>query len=296
MIRDGIIIIIITMAFINNNNEIITAYLYPQSNNTICVINDTNFLPLSVYRNIILMSDGMLYIIINKGYGRCILEVLEMNTNKLEQYAGKVSDFTDRFVKINKRCYELQLHTRKLCKIPIVAKNSNNVANSFKSYDIYYYVTINNELMCLDKSNNLQKNLDDNVDTILLHHVASHNRNCIIYKKNDMITCSEYYYCRVINSYVIDYDGSPIIKTLDYFVLDSDGNLHKFVSNGHLFVIKKVLGNVVDFNISNEILHVLKTDYQMYQIDCHNYSVSHVREAGSFFRKIICNKSANKTM
>jgi hypothetical protein len=54
--------------------------------------------------------------------------------------------------------------------------------------------------------------------------------------KNGIITCSM---CNNLtltmsNSYSVDYDGSPIIKTLDWLILDSNSNIYELRSLGQV--------------------------------------------------------------
>jgi hypothetical protein len=198
------------MIYINDNN----IYFY-MHNIITCVPNDTDYLPVCTYNNILLMSNGQLYTIA-RDY---TLSVLKLKQE--DNYVVYPTDFTDEFAKINSpgEYYGVCETFLSFWKIPIVANNSHNIKRVLyeyngRNYFCYYYVNVNNELVVFDTlhESSQHKILDNNVNLILYN---SWSGDCIIYEKNETIVFSNISnFMHLTDHYIIDYDGQSIIKSL----------------------------------------------------------------------------------
>jgi hypothetical protein len=266
------------MIYIDANDKIIKVDNYCEKSSKIVNNNDDpGFLPLACLSNIILMSNYKLY------------KVIDTSLHKI----GISDDFTDKFIRCNGDFYEIV--AKELFAIPIVAKNSYCIVEGFLGY---YYVNLDNKLMFYDQLEETHTFLDDDVDVILFSdYIDKHT--CVTYKKNNTIIYSTYNNnAAMINSNIIDYSGFPIVKTLHYFALDSDGNLYKFIPDLDVLVIKKVLSDVVDFNTGSihsysEALYIIKSDHKMYNVNINDFRIEYIYYGCYFTKKKYNVKSAN---
>lgn len=130
------------------------------------------------------------------------------------------------------------------------------------------------------QSNKTYEVLDHNIDTILAHYTNNSSYKCIIYVKNDVVIYSVYDNSTLIDTQVVDYFGSHIVKVSGNFALDSNGAVYKFI-------MEKILNNVADFNFAENSLYILSKDNKMYRVNvC-------VDTDGYFKKKLVNIKSSN---
>lgn len=280
------------MIYINDNN------IYKRCNilHTISnVFNNTEYLPVCTYNNILLMSDGQLYTVTRDN---------NLSALKLEQeddYVVDPANFTDVFVKINSKCYEIC--GALLYKIPIVANNSHNIRRitrihiSGRRYYYYYYVNNNNELIVFDTFVKSYKILDNNVSLIIYHNYSKDCYNIIIYIKNNVIIYScintfiQLTYCH--NNNHVD---NLIIKSSGDFVLDSHNYLYKVIMNNKEVILKKISGDIINFYCDGtSCAYVIDTESHIHCISEYDYNKKYI-DVGHFGKKISNTKSANNTL
>lgn len=275
------------MIYIDPDNKIIVKYLFGERQE---VINNTGYLPLCVRDNIILMSDGELYSV---PYSNYKLSKINFGHN-CHCYVVESADFTDRFVKIDFEYYEIFNKSCKLQmrKIPIVAKNCHNIIKIWTNK--YIYVDIDNKLVFFYNSFESCVVLDYDVDSIH-YHCCDYDSIKIVYTKKNKIICCEYKYSHPTQTYTydVDYNGSTIIKSSDWFALDSDNKLYRseFVQNK--YTITKILDCVVDFVLCDFTLYISDSEHKIYEFNskCNNYICD-----GHFGKKMCNVKSAKKIL
>lgn len=262
------------MIYIDHNDKIMVNY---NSTRLKEITNDTGFLPLCVYYNVVLLSNYKLYRV-NHLYGT--LRLIQMETGK-DYVLVDADNFTDKFAQINSEYYQIVVTS--LCKITIPAKNSRNI---LISGDLYFYCDINNNLLCCSRwyvdhaSDNKSSLIDDNCDMLLRcchcntdskHHICYSKANKIICRKliasvSSIVTEIEI----EIETYDVDYDGSTIIKIIDDTLLNSDGVLLSlklyYVTDRCKFCITTKILNVYDFNIIGNTLIYSKNVNQIYNV------------------------------
>lgn len=284
------------MIYISSDNKIMICD-YTKSSE---IINDTGYIPICVYSNIILMSDHKLYVVT---YSDIVLHMLGgYKITKIvlmsgEDYYVEPDNFTNKFVKINSECYKICDKTTSLIKLSIVSKRPHDIIESRVDNMVYNYVDINNNLIFFDEKKNLFKILDSNVDLIFYGVGLQCTR--IIYKKiNDTIVYSLYNSDILIHTNIINYEGQPIIKTIDLFSLDSGGVLHQFLpGEGYEYTITDIsfrinytISTIADFNIFFNRICVSDHNKCIYNTD--NSSLKHIDNG--YFRKVPSNtKSAS---
>lgn len=273
------------MIYINNNN------IYKKYESCSCIksetiINDTEYLPLRAYNNVLLMSDGKLYIFTNDRK----LFLIKMNQG-YDYVVDDPNNFTNLFVKINSKYYEI--YEKMLYEIPVIANNCDNIYITYTNNShYYYYVNINNELMFLDTCNQSKLSiiLDDDVNSIL--YVSSRDKH-IIYVKNDIIIYSKIInLTQLTNSYAIDYIGGPIIKASGEFILDSYNNLYTLTCVNGKYDTKKISERAIDFYHGFCYVHITKTENKIYSISTFDYNENYI-DIGHFGKKYSNTKSAN---
>lgn len=99
-----------------------------------------------------------------------------------------------------------------------------------------------------------------------------------------------------IDTGIIDYNGSTIIKTLFNLVLDSDGNMYKLKHVGGKYIMDKWLVNIVDYMSYNCDLCVFDSEHKMYKCAYNGdyQNMTHICDDGYFEKQIINTKSAAK--
>jgi hypothetical protein len=273
------------MIYINDNNIFVRC-------NESCTVsnipNDTGYLPLRAYNNILLMSDGKLYVI------TCDNKLVVLKLNQVDDYVVDPTDFTDKFVKINSKYYEIYLTS--LWKIPVIANNSHNIKRILCVHPCldyyYYYVNIKNELI-VSSTPNQYIILDDNVSSILYFHTYARVIYIVYMKNNEMIYSTINNFTQLINSYIIDYTGPSIIKSSDVFLLDSHDNLYELIIMGYLkCVIKKISSDIVDFYCDEYYAYIINTKNKICYISKCNYNRIYI-DAGHFGKSSCNTKSAN---
>lgn len=284
------------MIYINNGN----IYALGHSFNTgfiRTIENNTGYLPVRICNDILLMSDGRLYRLYC-GYGSTTLKLLRLGTKqKRKDYTVDSINFTDEFAEINSsgECYEIYRNT--LQKIQIVANNCRNIYMIHKyefidSWDCYYYVNINNELIFFDPRYKSVQHLDDNVNSIFYFNSNDHLRY-IIYEKNNIIIYSEIINLKkLVNNYTIDYIGQSIIKASGKFILDAHNNLYALIMVDKKFVTRKISDNVIDFCCDTFYVYITDTLNMIYRIDKHIYDKIYI-DTGYFTKLFSNTKSAN---
>ena len=96
-------------------------------------------------------------------------------------------------------------------------------------------------------------------------------------------------------TYIIDYNGSVIVKSLGNHILDSDNKYYKIRFNGYKFVMIKIFDNVIDFN-NNDGLQIINSEHKICQIDnTDSYNLTLINNYGHF-RKNICNTKSAKNL
>lgn len=256
------------MIYIDSDDKIMMKY--DANHNLKEVANDTGFVPLSVHCDVILMDNHKLYHV-NISCGT--LSAIQLETR--EDYIVDVDNFTDKFARINLEYYRIT-HTN-LYKITIAAKNVFNILIERK---IYFYLDINNKLLCCSDTHDECANnksiliIDSDVDLLLFCcYCYTDGKYHMCYSKANKIIC-----CKILISqdntvkefYDINYDGSTIIKKIDNVLLNSDRVLlwlgYIWCSGNHSsFCVTKKLLNVNDFNINYNMLIYLKNNGQIYE-------------------------------
>lgn len=270
------------MIYIYHDNIFVRCNKY---HTIIDVPNNTGYLPLRAHNNILLMSDGKLYTV--------------SRNNKLSVLSSKQRDetteFNDSFAKINSEYYEICEPS--LLKIPIVANSLHNIKkvwnkNGFYSDDYYYfYVNIHNELISFYMRHEIERHvfLDNDVSLILSYNFGS---KCIIYVKGGMIVCSYIYnFTYMTYSYIVDYEGSSIIKSSCSFMLDSHNNLYALIMDNVKFVTKKISSDVIDFYCDANYAYITDASNMIYCIDKKDYNSKYI-DVGHFEKTLVYNKSA----
>jgi hypothetical protein len=257
------------------------------------IVNDTGYLPLRTYNDTLLLSDGRLYKISFDN------KLLALDLGQENDYVVISADFTDTFAKINSPGEYYEISGRWLSKIPVIANNSHNIKKKifiFNDNYYYYYVNVNNELVVFDALHKSEQNkiLDNDVSLILYHNYQSDN-HCIIYMKNNIIIYSRISnFMQLTNHYVIDYDCQPIIKSSGDFLLDSDNDLYRLISDGTKFSLTKISDNVIDFFCDTSCVYITDTKSKIYRIDKSNYRK--YIDVGHFGKPLLSRtKSANNT-
>jgi hypothetical protein len=113
--------------------------------------------------------------------------------------------------------------------------------------------------------------------------------DAIIYRKYDRSD-----HASLIDTGIIDYDGSTIIKTLFNLVLDFDGNIYKFRYGDGKFTIDKLLVNVVDYMSYNGNLYILDSEHKMFMYNSYHHNITYICDDGYFEKRVINTKSAAK--
>jgi hypothetical protein len=279
------------MPYINTDDKIIKCV--PTIHNHYEIDNDTGYLPLRVhYYPIFLMSNNKLYHI-DGIVGNYMLSEIKMANGS--EYICYFNDFTRTFAKIDSKYYEICGNT--LNQISIAANNARNIINTYSG--IYYFIDVHNKLVSYTKTDDSYVILDDyDVDSIIFYDFR--NPGCIIYKKNLSIVCSTVSNAILINTHIVDYSGSHIVKTQDCYILDSDDDLYTFVIVRHIFdgvnneyyTTKKILGSVTDFYFYNSRLFIQNSNHEIYKVNLHDYSTAYIAD-GSFKIEKFSTKSAN---
>jgi hypothetical protein len=257
------------MVYITADNEIMTCGAYDVKVPT-QIINNTGYFPISVYANVILLSDYKLYAIVK-------LKLVEIIMDYGIDYVVDSDNFTDKFAMINSECYQIYykygLIQPYLQKISVEAKKAQNIISVISRYIYYYYcVNTDNKLIvkmysCIRSLHNVVY-LDKDVD-LLLQVCLSETHLTVIYKKNNDIICSSYDDHILVGTYVITRINSTIIKTLHNFLLDSDANIYEIVFEDNRYSLKKN-AMIRDFNVWNNKFYYF-TDNDNY----HNHNISH---------------------
>lgn len=99
---------------------------------------------------------------------------------------------------------------------------------------------------------------------------------------------------QLTDNYIIDYDGPSIIKSLDFFVLDSCNDLYVLTRGWDKFVSKKISCDVIDFCCDAYIIYAVNTKNKIQSISKHNCSKGCARD-GNFDKTLRNTKSANNT-
>lgn len=274
------------MVYITSDNKIMARTCDPE---LIEISNNTSYLPLTIYCNIVLMSHGKLCAIrYYNNLNNLTLLNLELETGK--DYVVNSNDFTEKFVKINSKYYKI--NGTVLQKIPILAKNSRNIVSAHR-LSSYYYVDTNNKLSLFNENDNSIVILDHNVSTLLYNEYRIEGKNNIICEKNNIIICLKYDKSSLLSTHTIDYNGSSIIKTLDWYMLDSDGHLYEFLLENNNSVITKILDNVIDFNYCDQDLFILDTEHKLFRVNIEDYNLTHIDDDSYFKKRVNVTKSSN---
>lgn len=284
------------MIHITNDFKIIEDFgFYPNLSE---IDNYTGCTPLCVYGNIILMSDGKLYVV-NYLTGYKLLEII---FESKENYAIGPDDFSHQYAKINSKYYNFYTLTHKYeyMNIPIVAKSPDYI---YRSGLIYYYVNADNKLFAHHIYVGRDTWLDNNVDMLFFSkNTNNFNNHDIIYKKNDSIIYIKYNGWTIGEKYVINYDGSPIKKKMNKFLLDYDNRMYKFITDSdNKYILKKILDDVIDFNYdddnrdNNNKLRIIDSEYKMYSVNNYDYEIKYITDDGYFKKERNNIKSANNS-
>jgi hypothetical protein len=254
------------------------------------ISNNTGYLPLYVYINVVLMTDYKLYVVLS---GSNTLSKIKMSLD----YVIDLTDFTNAFVKINSEVCEIFGTT--LHKIPVTPKNSHNICSlACACFNVYCYVDVDGKLIIFNKYNHYHKIADNDVDNIL-YCEQYFNVVIIIYEKNNKIICYKHSdndnILAITRSHIINYDGSLIIKTLGDYVLDSDNTIYEISITCGACTITKKLSNIIDFTVVDSILYILNSEREIYQVDIPDYNMTYICD-NSYFKKRTNNtkSAANK--
>jgi hypothetical protein len=157
------------MAYISCDSKIIIKYQYGDQNPD--VINDTNYLPLRICCNIVLLSDNKLYMMIVENRAQANFVLVELAIETECDYTVDSADFTENFAKINSEYYEINHEHKFLHKLLIIVKTSQNIIKMYntqsKTCD-YCYISTNNKLMLFNDHDQNHILLDDNSDAFFL--------------------------------------------------------------------------------------------------------------------------------
>jgi hypothetical protein len=256
------------MIYITSDNKIMRCSIIDKTD-WIEITNDTYYVPLCIYRNIVLLSNYKLYIVTYEFDKLIELVMTNGEDYKVDDFANYYpGDFTDTYVKINSEFYKIK-NTR-LHKISIVASNSSEIIKRYKKHEkIIYYVSKNNKLIIYNKKDNSRVTLDENVDSIFFV-TDSGSYDTIIYKKTNAFLCSTIIKTKLCSTYVIDVIGSTIIKKIGRYALDSDNSLRRFTANiNGKYRIQKA-SDIIDFNIFFEYVYTINADQQILGVCANN--------------------------
>jgi hypothetical protein len=253
------------------------------------IVNDTGYLPLRVYNDILLLSDRRLYMI---SIGD---NLLVLDSSRGHDYIVDSANFTDTFAKINSEYYEM--FGIWLSKIPVIANNSHNIVKEVcinYYYYYWYYINVNNELVVFNAlGESVQNKVLDNDVSLILYHNYKSDGHCIIYAKNNTIIYSKISnFTRLTSDYAIDYIGQLIIKSSGDFLLDSDNNLYQFIIDNKKFILKKISGYVIDFCCDTSYVYITDTEDKIYRIDKYIHDKIYISN-GHFGKPFSNTKSAN---
>jgi hypothetical protein len=244
------------MYFINVHSKIIKMNAHSKQSE---ITNGTEFIPLRICSNIIMLSNYKLYTIKNHALCEIMLE-------NCSDYIIDSCDFTDKFAKINSEYYVIDIVPEHISltspsllrKIPdlILAKNSANITITIHKEIYYHYVDTNNNLILVKKSATKQNCVSDVNEITILDSNISLLLNCnvdvyginIIYIKSNTIFCSIYSDTTLLQTYTIDWNNVSIKKNMHKFLLGSDDKLYQFICANSKYKLYVVATNVYDFN------------------------------------------------
>jgi hypothetical protein len=277
------------MVYIKDNHII----EFDRSSNKFVSISHAKYYPLCVYSDIILMSDSRLYVCYEHAPHSYYL-LCKLKIGGSSDYVVTDADFTDEFVKIKSDYYKID--SKLLVKIPIIAKNSSNIV---KSYDDYYYVNMDDQLVQFKCKHSSHTILDSCVESLFLCR-----RHCetihIVYKKLNKIISSVYSnkYLALLHTSVIDCDNFSVIKYQDLYLLGSNDNLYKLILsyNDCRCKLKSIVCEISDFNIYITDLFILSANTNvMHRTKTYDFNVKkYVDDDHCHFRKKLCNVKSAK--
>lgn len=251
------------MIYITSDNKIMRCGIIDKTN-WIVITNNTGYMPLCIYCNIVLMSNYKLYVVTYKFDELIELVMVNGEDYRVDDSADNYSDsFTDKYARINSEFYEIK-NTR-LHKISIIAANSSEIIKCYtRNKTNFYYVSTNNKLIIYNKKDNSHITLDENVDSIFFVGKSCTCDTLIIYKRANTYLCSVVDEYELSSTYVIDVIKSTIIKKVNRYMLDSDNNLFIFTYDIYKkkYRIRKA-SDVIDINIFYGHAYIIKEDQQI---------------------------------
>lgn len=278
------------MSYINNDVIMDVYSCNSDQYTTVIENNESDLIPLQIYGSIVLMSDNRLYSTPCQCLNLLTISSVCVKPYVNENYAVKPENFTDRFVTIDSKYYEI-CNGMSLSPIIDEISNINNIRRIVvRGYYYHCYVNKYAELILRQYNSEHFKfsdrcnvfNLiewqthDSNVDDLIYcgsdyecDNDSSSNNFYIIYKKEDKYICAVHNNYCVTDTYNINYEGRSIIKTFREFILDANNTMYSIMKIDEKFTFKKidVAIPVYNFNLANNLLLVLDMHNKLYCTD-----------------------------